>query len=75
MDGIINKAKLAEEEYNQAQEDEKAKLEQFTNLLDRYGENGNLNQKIMAERISFTPEDSNWKVENVKEALDYLYKH
>ena len=75
MDGVINKAKLAEEEYNQVQQDEKAKLEQFTNLLDRYGKNGHLNQKIVAERISFTPEDSNWKVENVKEALDYLYKH
>ena len=31
--------------------------------------------KVSAEMVSFTPEDSNWNVKNVKEALDYLYNN
>ena len=31
--------------------------------------------KLKAEQVGFTPADSNWKVTNVKEALDYLYSH
>lgn len=72
---MIDKAKSAEEQYNQAQEDEKAKLEKMTNLIDQHGENGKGDKKITADIVSFTPEDSNWKVENVKEALDYLYSN
>ena len=29
-------------------------------------------KKLWAEEVSFTPEDEDWQVENVKEALDYL---
>ena len=30
---------------------------------------------ITAEMLSFTPADSNWNVDNVKDALDYLYNN
>lgn len=36
-------------------------------------ENDSNIQKLTADLFSFTPENSNWDVENVKEALDYLY--
>ena len=32
-------------------------------------------KRIRAEQVEFKPENSNWKVTNVKEALDYLYNH
>lgn len=31
-------------------------------------------EKIWAEMVQFTPEDPNWNVENVQQALDYLYE-
>lgn len=32
-------------------------------------------KKIKAEEVSYTPTNSNWKVTNVKEALDFLYNN
>ena len=44
-----------------------------------YKEKGNAEieteKKIWAEEVSFTPEDKDWEVENVKEALDYLFEN
>ncbi len=37
-----------------------------------YKENENI---ITAQMVSFTPEDNSWNVENVKEALDYLFNN
>ena len=34
-----------------------------------------MTKKIRAEEIYFKPDNSNWNVTNVKEALDYLYNH
>ena len=67
--GLFEKARQAESKYKESQNQENAILEEYENLINNYGENF----KIHAEQVSFTPEDSNWKVENVKEALDYLY--
>lgn len=33
------------------------------------------NKNITADMISFTPSDTNWQVDNVKDALDYLYNN
>lgn len=38
-------------------------------------ENPTIKEELTAEMISFTPEDTNWEVENVKQALDYLYNN
>ena len=37
-----------------------------------YKEKGKVIEKITAKELSYTPENANWKVDNVKEALDYL---
>lgn len=37
--------------------------------------NSKENNIVLAEEVFFTPENSNWNVKNVKEALDYLYNN
>ena len=63
--GIIRKAQLAKEKINQSLDRENKELKELD-------EKFNL-KKIKAEKVLFTPKDSNWKVENVKEALDSIY--
>lgn len=47
----------------------------ITNETTEYKGKGNveIEKKLWAEEISLTPEDKNWQVENVQEALDYLF--
>ncbi len=33
------------------------------------------NEDIWADMVSFTPEDTSWQVDNVKDALDYLFNN
>ena len=63
--GIIRKAQLAKEKINQSLDRENKELKELD-------EKFNL-KRIKAEKVLFTPKDSNWKVENVKEALDSIY--
>ena len=68
--GLFDKAKLAKEKYESYQNQENDTLMLYENII----EDLDANEKIFAEDVSFTPEDSNWNVKNVKEALDYLIK-
>ncbi len=73
---LLKNAKLAKEISQNAQDDENLKLEQYGEIIDDYlRENDDSSNKISAEDVSFTPENSNWNVKNVKEALDYLYNY
>lgn len=62
-DGIINKAQGAVDMYKNAQEKEEAMLNTIADKLN--------DRTITAEMVTYTHE--NWDVNNVKEALDYLY--
>jgi flagellar basal body-associated protein FliL len=73
--GLLTKAKLAVSKHSNAQNDEKGELNQMENLIDRYQANSDSYKKISAELFFFTPSNSKWNVENVKEALDYLYSN
>lgn len=71
--GLLKRTELAKEEYENAGNKEETGLEQITNSIDNYIGDTNKEERITAEMVSFTPEDAQWHVENVKEALDYLY--
>lgn len=73
--GLLAKAKLAVSKHSNAQNDEKGELNQMENLIDRYQANSDSYKKISAELFFFTPSNSKWNAENVKEALDYLYSN
>lgn len=73
--GLFEKAKLAKEKQENAQIEENARLEEYTNLIDDYTGNSGIPEELSAEEISFTPTDTNWNVKNLKEALDYLYNN
>ena len=70
--GLFEKAKLAKERQENAQNEEDIMLEEYSNVIDNYTRNGGT---LKAEEISFTPTDTNWNVNNVKDALDYLYSN
>ncbi|MCI8346001.1 MAG: hypothetical protein HFJ42_08735 [Clostridia bacterium] len=71
--GLLKRTRVSKKEYENAENKEKAELEQITNLLDNYIGNDNNIEKLTADIISFTPQNLEWNVKNVKEALDYLY--
>ena len=73
--GLFEKTKLAKEKQENAQIEENIRLEEYTNLIDDYTGNSGIPEKLSAEVISFTPTDTNWNVNNVKDALDYLYNN
>lgn len=73
--GILKKATTAKERTAEAQNEENATLEGYDNLINDSIGTGGTSEKLSAEMISFTPQDTNWNVENVKEALDYLYNN
>ena len=68
---LLNGAKTAKQKYESSQVDENTKIDDYANMIDTQQNGGT----PTAEDISFTPSDSNWKVKNVKEALDYLYNN
>lgn len=48
----------------------------ITEDLTEYKGTGEITKKIpTAEEISYTPKDTNWQVDNVKKALDYLFNN
>ena len=69
--GLFEKAKLAKEKQENAQIKENVVLEEYEKTIKDYTDNN----KISAEDVSFTPQNTNWNVKNVKEALDYLYNN
>lgn len=73
--GLFARAKQAKEDTENVTNEENKILEQYANLMDDYIENSGTPRILSAEEISFTPNDTNWNVENVKEALDYLYNN
>ena len=40
-----------------------------------YRGKGQVYEIILAEDVSYTPQDINWKVDDVKQALDYLFNN
>lgn len=71
--GIFKAAKRAQKDYKHTQENEVNTLNEYTNIIDKY--TSNTSKKLLAEEFAFTPTDSNWNVENVKQAIDYLYNN
>ena len=69
--GLFDNAKQAKN----AQNKEEGILNEYEKEIAGYGNGEEQQDKVSAEMVSFTPEDSNWNVKNVKEALDYLYNN
>lgn len=59
---------MAVKDYQNSAEKEINELAQLENYI-------NNKEKILAEEVSFTTTDTNWNVNNVKEALDYLFNN
>lgn len=75
-EGIIGKANLAKERYENAQDYENNQLDKFDNLIDKYNTNNTNNkEKLFAYMFSFVPNNVNWNAKNVEEALDFLYNN
>ena len=68
--GLFKIAKRATKNYKTIGANEEKAIEEYTNEIDKYTKE--TPKKLLAEQFGFTPTNSNWKVENVKEALDYL---
>ena len=64
---ILRYAEFASNKYKNSAEEEANKLAQLEDYIN--------SKEIFAENVSFTPTDTNWSVNNVKDALDYLYNH
>lgn len=71
--GFFKIAKRATKDYKTIGVNEEKALEEYTNVIDKYTKEKP--KKLLAEEFAFMPNNSNWKVENVKEALDYLYNN
>lgn len=71
--GIIDKIKLAKAFSANSTNEENEKLGLADNIIADYEK---IQDEIVSpDQIEFTPSDSNWKVNNVKAALDYLYNN
>ncbi len=71
--GIIDKTKLAKAFSANSTNEENEKLGLADNIIADYEK---IQDEIVSpDQIEFTPSDSNWKVNNVKAALDYLYNN
>lgn len=73
--GLFDNAKQAKNATENAQKNEEITLNEYEQAIAGYGNGDGQQEKISAEMVSFTPEDPNWNVKNVKEALDYLYNN
>lgn len=68
---LFNNAQLAKKRSDEAQNEENSIFDDYNKKITEAKNGG----KIKAEDVGFTPADSNWKVTNVKEALDYLFNY
>lgn len=72
--GIFKKSDEGAKIYKNMVDNENESLtnveKEMENLMSQYHK-----ENLTAEMVSFTPEDVNWNVENVKQALDYLYNN
>ncbi|CDB32670.1 unknown [Clostridium sp. CAG:575] len=75
QNGLLQKLKQAKKDTEDAQNREESILNEYEKAIAGYESKGENQEKISADMVAFTPEDPNWKVENVKEALDYLYNN
>lgn len=73
--GLFDNAKQAKNATENAQNKEEGILNEYEKEIAGYGNGEEQQDKVSAEMVSFTPEDSNWNVKNVKEAIDYLYNN
>lgn len=73
--GLFDNAKQAKNATENAQSKEEKTLNEYEDAIAGYINGEGPQDEISAEIITFTPEDSNWKVKNVKEAIDYLYNN
>lgn len=72
--GILNKTQLAKKRTEIAQNESNLLFSEYENLIESYKPKEDISSKVFwAEHFSFIPEDISWNVENIKEALDYLY--
>lgn len=70
-DGISEKAKFAKESYANSEAQERSDIDSLANLI----ETSPTEDIPTATQIGFTPEDPNWDVSTIQEALDYLYEN
>ena len=73
--GLFDNSKQAKNATENAQNKAEGRLNEYEKEIADYGNGKEQQDKVSAEMVSFTPEDSNWNVKNVKEALDYLYNN
>lgn len=73
--GIFSLAQNAIMDYKLVEMKESDLLYEYTNLINKYNQSGNMQEKLLSEEFFFMPKNSIWKVRNVKEALDYLYNN
>ena len=73
--GLFDNAKQAKNATENAQNKEEKTLSEYEGAIAGYGKGEEQQEEISAEMVFFTPEDSNWNVKNVKEAIDYLYNN
>lgn len=71
--GFFKIARRAAKDYKTAGANEEKVLEEYTNVIDEYTKDRP--KKLLAEEFKFIPANSDWKIQNVKEALDYLYSN
>ena len=73
-EGLIARAKQGGEDYKLAAQQEQSTLETYNEFLTQNGGVAPTTpSSLTAADISFTPDDSNWHVSTVAQALDYLY--
>lgn len=70
--GLFIKTKQAKEKTENAKEQEDMILEEYWNAINNHIDNKEADA-LTAEMFSFTPNDKEWNVKDVKQALDYLY--
>lgn len=73
--GMIEMATQGGQKYQNAQNEEQVYIEEMANIIEGIANNEYPEGTIPAESISFEPTNKDWKVKNVKEALDYLYEN
>lgn len=73
--GLFDNAKQAKNATKNAHDKENSTLNEYEKAIADYENAGEQHEKISADMVSFSSKDPNWKVKNVKEALDYLYNN
>lgn len=73
--GLFDNVRQAKGATENEQNKEDGTLNEYEKAIADYENRNGQQEQIPAEIVSFIPEDSNWKVKNVKEAIDYLYNN